>query len=149
MKPAQCGCDRLAEAAKIEDDESRLDEVAAAERNQREWRCPCAGFPVPSDGDPPLAGPCASVAEGVSRLTGFENIKTCPLWYARLPWVDRVCRARVWQRMERGRLEDIEPVVSGALVDAILAVSDGVNAREMHEHEERMAEAEELRRRQG
>lgn len=102
------------------------------------WRCPgnrsC---------DPPreeLDAKCAQDLVAVQRLTGVSGLRTCPNWYASLPWVVRANRVRLWRN--HGALSAITQSISHEMLTAIDAIDQGVAERTVFEADQRREEAE-------
>ncbi len=132
MSHAPCGCDLERCAASELDPAAAQTLEDAAPAAQDAWRCPNAGHGSLDASDLDENHREALVAVG--RLTGFRDAQTCPLWYARLPWVRRATEA--WEWREKGCLDAIESPLTGAMRDAINAVRDGVNARQAYDLEQ-------------
>jgi hypothetical protein len=102
---------------------------ADAARYQDLWRCPLRpGGEAPTLEDPTLPTAALDALGAVGALTGAVHLRTCPGWYARLPWVHRVVQARTWR--DHGQLHLLERCPSSALVAAIDAVDLAVSDRQ-------------------
>ena len=141
MGDVPCGCDMLAAAASEPSAEERARLEAEGPDYQTRWRCPRAGYPLPDDQTEPPAE-CAETLACVGRVTGFRDARTCPLFYARLPHVGRVVRARNWR--EHGCLRDVEPV-TGPLVAALDVLDAAVAERHEADASHRAQDAERQR----
>jgi len=126
MAPHPCGCltaDRATDSAP--------DEAAVArelgDARARAWRCPCATGEDPPQSADELHPLAQEAVDRVSALTGARGMTTCPLWYARLPWVGEACRERKWA--ERGLLAQRVGEAAPAYMDAIDCIDASVNAR--------------------
>ena len=84
------------------------------------WRCPGDGScDEPTE---PVTDPMRRQILGdTEKLTGASGLRTCPMWYASLPWVHRAVRANAWR--EKGQLELVEPDPSYRLIQAVDLVS--------------------------
>lgn len=90
------------------------------------WKCP--GFGVLEEPTAELPPDRKAILSDVALMTGATDLRTCPVWYASLPWVHRAVMAHAWR--EHGQLEVIEPDPSYALVQAIDLVARG-NGRKL------------------
>lgn len=78
---------------------------------------------------------------GIHRVPGDPPpFRTCPMWYVRLDWVHDM--ARTWRWWRKGQLGLIVPRPSQVLVDAINAIEDSTNARELWEIEQARSQTE-------
>lgn len=132
---AGCGCATLdrAERARDPDEAEAYRDKGARERAV--WRCPCGTGALPPGDPAELPGPAREALVAVEHLTGARGLTTCPLFYARLPWVRDAVEARKWA--ERGELRSYAGAPSRVLLDAISAVDAGIAARQAADEHER------------
>lgn len=125
MSDVPCGCELLRRAER-DDDETRPQLEDSGRARQANWRCPFGGHDMPDDVEQ-LPAPAQETLVAVERLTGARGLTTCPVYYARQPWVREACNARRWA--ERGELRSRYGEVSGVLCEAIDLVEHSIAAR--------------------
>ena len=98
------------------------------------WQCPLKGYRLqPTTEDlPPV---CHTALRATEALTGAGDFTTCPLAYARLPWVQET--SAIYARLKDGiPLSDQVGAPSQVLLEALDCVREGVKAREAYEIEQ-------------
>jgi hypothetical protein len=98
------------------------------------WQCPIKGYPLQETTDhlPPT---CHTALRAAEALTGASDFTTCPLAYARLPWVQET--SAIYARLKDGiPLSDQVGAPSQVLLEALDCVREGVKAREAYEIEQ-------------
>lgn len=126
MSDLPCGCELIGRAERSNEPEVAAQMREQGEARQANWRCPFGGHEPPANADE-LPGPAQETLEAVGTLTGVKCLRTCPLYYARLPQVAEACKARRWA--ERGELRTLYPDPPGVLLEAIDLVDAGISAR--------------------
>lgn len=126
-----CGCSIIRDADK-EDDEQDAEALRVEGAAIRaEWRCPGACGKAPAE-----AAPEKLVSlRAAERLTRAKELKTCPRWYASLPWAHRVADVRVWARDYHS--SDAIATPTSAFYYAIKEIDAGVSARQQDDDERR------------
>lgn len=113
-----------------------------AEPTQLAWGCPIKTGRAPDRGA--LDAKHLEALQATERLTGAK-CDTCPMFYARLPWVREAVAALNWR--DKGALRDRVGWPTRALVTAIDAIDAGDNARQRDDHERRERDREAERER--
>jgi len=135
MGAAGCGCAILDRSEREPDPQVAATQRERGERMRRVWCCPCGTREPPPESAEALPEAAREALDAVEHVTGARGLTTCPLFYARLPWVAEAVRARRWA--ERGDLRTRYPDPPAVLLDAIDAVDAGIGARQAADEHER------------
>lgn len=94
------------------------------------WSCPGASAAEPTD----VTDDAKRSLQAVGALTGLQDLRTCPLWYASQPCAHAASRARRWR--DKGQLGNLDEQPA-ALADAIDQIDFAVEDRQQDDDRRR------------
>lgn len=131
MHYQECGCEMTRRGRNHADPELRELLVRDGAEASHAWRCPAVGWPAPDDNTRTdhFTKDHEHTLKAVERLTGFPAAcaKTCPVWYAGLPWVHRA--TELWNWREKNSVQLVTLKITRPIQAAIDAVDRGVTAK--------------------
>jgi hypothetical protein len=91
------------------------------------WGCPVDPLGTAPPAAAALPERCRGALAKVETRFGARGLTTCPVWYAKAPWVHRAVEA--FSVLDKSVFTALYPNPSRRFLRAVLAVRDGVERR--------------------